>query len=145
MPDDSASATLAAIRARSEVASKIEVTWKAQAQRARASAADVPPLLAAVEAALELADEWEAKSAEIWAQIQIQDCDSALAGFKAIGATRYGEDAKALRAAIRAALTGTGKELHERCRCSCGCPAEGQRDDDGSPGWCDGCRMGIHQ
>jgi hypothetical protein len=54
-PDDLAS-TLAGIRERSEVASKIEVSWKAQIQRARASANDVPVLLAAVEAVLKLGD-----------------------------------------------------------------------------------------
>ena len=30
------------------------------------------------------------------------------------------------------------------CRCPCGCPAPGRRDDDGTPGLCDGCRMNIH-
>ena len=29
--------------------------------------------------------------------------------------------------------------------CPCGCPARGRRDDDGPPGWCDSCRMNIHQ
>jgi hypothetical protein len=59
MPDPSgpAAAILAGIRERSEVAAKISVSWKAQIQRARASASDVPLLLAAVEAVLKLADE----------------------------------------------------------------------------------------
>jgi hypothetical protein len=30
------------------------------------------------------------------------------------------------------------------CGCPCGCPAPGKRDDDGTPGWCDPCRMNIH-
>ena len=30
------------------------------------------------------------------------------------------------------------------CACPCDCPALGQRDDDGTPGWCDSCRMNIH-
>ena len=30
------------------------------------------------------------------------------------------------------------------CTCPCKCPAPGQRDDDGTPGWCDSCRMNIH-
>jgi hypothetical protein len=33
----------------------------------------------------------------------------------------------------------------ERCACPCGCPAPGRSDDDGTPGWCDPCRMNIHQ
>ncbi len=33
----------------------------------------------------------------------------------------------------------------ETCGCPCCCPASGKPDDDGTPGWCDGCRMGIHQ
>ena len=32
----------------------------------------------------------------------------------------------------------------EHCNCPCGCPKPGQRDDDGTPGWCDPCRMNIH-
>ena len=32
----------------------------------------------------------------------------------------------------------------ERCACPCGCLAPGRRDDDGTPGWCDSCRMNIH-
>jgi hypothetical protein len=31
------------------------------------------------------------------------------------------------------------------CACPCSCPAPGQRDDDGTPGWCDSCRMNIHR
>lgn len=31
------------------------------------------------------------------------------------------------------------------CICDCDCPAPGQPDDDGTPGWCDPCRMNIHQ
>lgn len=31
------------------------------------------------------------------------------------------------------------------CNCWCSCPAPCQRDDDGTPGWCDPCRMNIHQ
>ena len=30
------------------------------------------------------------------------------------------------------------------CNCPCDCPRVGQRDDDGTPGWCDPCRMNIH-
>ena len=48
--------TLAGIREHSETASKIMVSWKAQIQRARASANDVPFLLAAIEAVLALGD-----------------------------------------------------------------------------------------
>jgi len=32
------------------------------------------------------------------------------------------------------------------CTCLCDCLAPGQRDDDdGAPGWCDSCRMNIHE
>jgi hypothetical protein len=31
------------------------------------------------------------------------------------------------------------------CTCLCDCLAPGQRDDDGTPGWCDSCRMNIHR
>ena len=31
------------------------------------------------------------------------------------------------------------------CNCWCSCPAPCQRDDDDTPGWCDPCRMNIHQ
>ena len=68
---------------------------------------DVRVLLAGHEAALALADSWEAKSREIWAQIEIQDCDQASAGFKAIGATSLASAAKELRAALAAALEST--------------------------------------
>lgn len=46
------SATLEEIKERSETASKIMVSWKAQIQRARACAEDVPRLVAALEAVL---------------------------------------------------------------------------------------------
>ena len=46
MPDDGKlAAALDEIRERSQAASKIAVTWKAQLQQARASADDVPYLL----------------------------------------------------------------------------------------------------
>jgi len=103
------SAILAGIKQRHEWASD----HYAEAAQLRESLADIPALAAGYEALLKLADDWEAKSAEIWAQIQIQDCDAASAGYKAIGATRYREDAKTVRETIRAALTGTGKEGSE--------------------------------
>jgi hypothetical protein len=31
------------------------------------------------------------------------------------------------------------------CDCPCNCPAPGRPDYDGAPGWCDPCRMRIHQ
>jgi hypothetical protein len=31
------------------------------------------------------------------------------------------------------------------CSCPCDCPAPARRDDDSTPGWCDPCRMNIHQ
>ena len=33
------------------------------------------------------------------------------------------------------------------CNCPCGgpCGVPAQPDDDGTPGWCDPCRMNIHQ
>ena len=53
------------------------------------------------------------------------------------------------------AVLQPGRELREAvaramtpdwtCTCLCDCPAPGQRDDDGTPGWCDPCRMNIHQ
>ena len=58
MPDDLSSA-LDQIRERAETASKIEVSWKQQILRARASANDVPSLLAALDEVLKLADEWQ--------------------------------------------------------------------------------------
>jgi hypothetical protein len=36
------------------------------------------------------------------------------------------------------------EELGSDCRRPCGCTASGERDDDGTPGWCDSCRMNIH-
>jgi hypothetical protein len=73
---------------------------------AHRSAADVPRLLKAVEDALKLADDWDAKAREIAEQITSQDTEGAVAGFKVIGVTRYQEGARALREAITTALAG---------------------------------------
>ena len=70
----------------------------------RESAADVPRLLAALDAALALAGEWQAKSAELWEQITAKDLEGASAGFKGIGASVNREHAKALQEAISRAL-----------------------------------------
>jgi hypothetical protein len=67
---------------------------------------DVERLLAAVDAVLELAGEWKAKSAELWEQVSIQDCDGASAGFKGIGATMNSDHSDALAEAISRALLG---------------------------------------
>jgi hypothetical protein len=71
---------------------------------AMASTSDVPRLLAALDAALELAEQWQAKCGELWDQISAQDLDGASAGFKGIGASVNGEHAKELREAISRTL-----------------------------------------
>lgn len=67
---------------------------------------DAERLLGGYDALLKLADEWEAKGAEIWETITLQDCDGASAGFRAIGAENYRHRAKDLRATVSAALLG---------------------------------------
>ncbi len=45
---------------------------------------------------------------------------------------------------VRAVVAIRWWDDREGCPCPCGCPATGRRDDDGTPGWCDSCRMNIH-
>ena len=67
-----------------------------------------PRLLGALEAVLAEADKLDTAAAEIWAQVQLEDCDGAIAGFNAIGATARQCAATDIRTAIRAALLGEG-------------------------------------
>jgi hypothetical protein len=84
--------------------SAIQERWTARKQYSLGfDPVDGSRLLAAVEAALKLADEWEAKAKKIGGQIALEDCDGAVAGFKMIGYQNHRDHAKALRAA----LTGT--------------------------------------
>jgi hypothetical protein len=66
---------------------------------------DAARLLAALEAAMKLADTWEAKASEIGAQISYQDTKGAVAGFKMIGYQNHRDHAKALQEAVAIALT----------------------------------------
>jgi hypothetical protein len=50
-----------------------------------------------------------------------------------------------LLAAAWPVLAAEECEAGTPCNCWCSCPAICQRDDDGTPGWCDSCRMEIHQ
>ena len=108
MPDPATpSAVLAPIRERSRKATAREgdtAEWLGAALRSATE--DVPLLVTGYEALLKLADDWEAKAEKIGAQIALEDCDGASAGFKMIGYQNHRDHAKALRAAIGAALTG---------------------------------------
>lgn len=83
---------------------------ESNAQFAAMARTAMPRLLAAVRRLSELADEWDAKAAEIGAQVSL--CEGATAGFKMIGYQTHRNHAAALREAITAALTGT--QLEER-------------------------------
>jgi hypothetical protein len=63
-------------------------------------------LVAALEAVLKLADDWSAKATEIGAQIELEDCEGATAGFKMIGHMNHRDHAAKIRGAITAALAG---------------------------------------
>jgi hypothetical protein len=66
----------------------------------------LPLAIGALEAVLKLADDWSAKAAEIGAQIELEDCEGATAGFKMIGHMNHRDHAAKIRAAITAALAG---------------------------------------
>jgi hypothetical protein len=74
---------------------------------------DVARLLAVADRLLALADEWEAIGTTTWGQIELQDCDGALAGFKAIGAEVHRNHAKAIRDAVAEALAGQAAPRRE--------------------------------
>jgi hypothetical protein len=61
--------------------------------------------VAALDAVLKLAGDWEAKSKKIGGQIALEDCNGATAGFKMIGYQNHRDHAAALREAITAELT----------------------------------------
>lgn len=90
MAPDEASATLAGIRERS---AKALPGFSSDVRTYVDSANDVPFLLAAVEAVLKLADDWDREAREI-------------PGFKGIGASAYQACAKEIREAITTALAG---------------------------------------
>jgi hypothetical protein len=79
------------------------------------STSKAPLLLGAVEAVLKLADGWDAKAKEIGAQIELEDCEGATAGFKMIGHMNHRDHAAKVREAITSALAGkeAGDELAE--------------------------------
>jgi hypothetical protein len=111
MPDaDPVAARLAEIkeRAQGEQAACARHGWEASRL-----CADAIAVVSAVEAVLALAGEWETRAAEIASQIELQDCDGALAGFKMIGSQGFRDSARDLQAAISAELLGkdgTGDE-----------------------------------
>ena len=72
----------------------------------------MPVLLAALEAVLKLADDWNAKAKKIGGQISLEDCDGAVAGFKMIGYQNHRDHAVALREAITAVLTKEAGNEH---------------------------------
>ena len=88
------------IRAGIELASELPMT----ADPRRVVDRHAPRLLAAVEAVLEKAGEWEAKAKKIGGQISLEDCDGAVAGFKMIGYQNHRDHAAALRETITAEL-----------------------------------------
>jgi hypothetical protein len=108
MPDtDAVAAELAAIRRRAEQ----HIFFSLDADSCdlngeTCTGHDAEHLLAGYDALLKLATGWEAESAKIWASIELQDCDGASAGFRAIGAEAYRNRAKDLRETISAALLG---------------------------------------
>jgi predicted RNA-binding Zn ribbon-like protein len=101
MPDDLAS-TLAGIRDRAGVFAKVGPPRpSASANAAFASAADVPPLLAAIEAALKEADDWDAEARGIFLEAA-RTADAGEVG----AASALQSSAADLREAITRKLTG---------------------------------------
>jgi len=108
MTDADPSAILAGIRAR-----HLYIDGPAYVEDIRASADDVPLLLAAVGAALELPGGWEQETARLDALAQsTADPQSRVA--TSMRAQAFEECARKLRAAITAALTGeeAGSDEH---------------------------------
>jgi hypothetical protein len=101
MPDDQLTATLDEIRGRGY---RNGARGALCARLSDAAAVDAPRLLAALDAALKLAGDWEAKSKMIGGQIALEDCDGAVAGFKMIGYQNHRDHAAALREVIAAEL-----------------------------------------
>jgi hypothetical protein len=67
---------------------------------------DVPRLLAVVDAALKLADKYDAESKRLWGQIRDADRRGVMTGSRSIDAAWNGDVAKAIREAITRELTG---------------------------------------
>ena len=115
MPDDTATADrvaayLAAAQERWGTADGM--TWHDYATalellgKALRSLADVPRLIAAVEAALELAGQWRAKAFALMEQLAAEDAQGTSAALKGVGSSVQDTCARDLRAAITTALLG---------------------------------------
>jgi hypothetical protein len=103
---DPLAAELAAIRRRAEQITGEHDADSCDLNGETCTGHDAERLLAGYDALLKLATGWAAESAKIWASIELQDCDGASAGFRAIGAEAYRNRAKDLRETISAALLG---------------------------------------
>lgn len=98
---------LARIRARaSEVNYAIATESHRQFSVALDSQSDVHRLLAAVDTALALADEWRAKSFELMDQLIAEDAQGTSAALKGVGSSVHDKCSTDLRAAITKALLG---------------------------------------
>lgn len=106
MADDPLAAALAEIRERAAEHADPKIMDAYRGWCASKSADDVPSLLAAVDAALKLADKYDAESKRLWGQIRDADSRGVPSGSKSIDAAWNGDVAKAIREAIARELTG---------------------------------------